>query len=60
VRGKLGALTPQQEEALEALTRGLMSKIAHTPIAELRKQAGDPNGLQTIDLIRRVFRLDED
>jgi glutamyl-tRNA reductase len=59
VRGKLGPLTPRQEEALESLTRGLIGKIAHAPIAELRKQAGGPNGLQTIDLIRRVFRLDE-
>jgi glutamyl-tRNA reductase len=58
-RGKLGPLSPQQEEAIETLTRGLISKIAHRPIAELRKQAGSPNGIQVVDLIRRVFRLDE-
>jgi glutamyl-tRNA reductase len=57
VRGKLGALTPQQEEALESLTRGLVAKIAHGPISELRRQAGQPEGLHIIDAIRRVFRL---
>jgi len=58
VRSKLGPLTPQQEEALEALTRGIISKIAHGPISELRRQAGQPNGSEVIEAIRRVFRLD--
>jgi glutamyl-tRNA reductase len=59
VRGKLGPLTPQQEEALEALTRGIIGKIAHGPISELRRQAGRPNGAEVIEAIRRVFRLDD-
>lgn len=59
VRGRLGALTPQQEEAVETLTRGLINKIAHTPIAELRRHASLPDGLQTVDMIRRLFRLDD-
>jgi glutamyl-tRNA reductase len=58
-RGKLGVLTPQQEEALEALTRGIIAKIAHAPIAELRKRAAEPDGVQIVELIRRVFRLEE-
>ncbi len=59
VRGKLGALTPEQEEAVEALTRGLINKIAHGPITELRRHAQQPNGFPAIDLIRRVFRLEK-
>jgi len=58
VRGKLGALTPQQEEALESLTRGLVNKIAHGPISELRRQAGHPDGLSIIDALRKAFRLE--
>jgi glutamyl-tRNA reductase len=58
VRGKLGALTPQQEEALEALTRGLVNKIAHGPISELRRRAGHPDGLHIIDALRKAFRLE--
>jgi glutamyl-tRNA reductase len=57
LRGKLGALTPQQEEAIEALTRGLVSKIAHGPISELRKSSEDP---RVLDTIRRLFRLGGD
>jgi glutamyl-tRNA reductase len=57
MRGKFGALTPQQEEALEALTRGIINKIAHGPISELRKNAGDPNRIHILDAIRKAFRL---
>ena len=59
MRGKLGPLTPQQEEALEALTRGIINKIAHGPISELRKNAGNPGGVPVLDAIRRIFRLGE-
>lgn len=59
VRGKLGALTPQQEEAIEALTRGIVNKIAHGPITELRKQASAPEGRHFVSIIRKVFRLGE-
>ncbi len=59
VRSRLGGLTPQQEEALEALTRGIVNKIAHGPISELRRNAADPNGLPYLEVVRRVFRLDE-
>lgn len=58
VRGKLGALTPQQEQAVEALTRGIINKIAHAPITELRRHAENPNGSPVVEVIRRLFRLD--
>jgi glutamyl-tRNA reductase len=58
LRGKLGTLTPQQEEAIEALTRGLVAKIAHGPISELRRQAAQSDGLHIIDAIRKAFRLE--
>lgn len=59
VRGRLGALTPQQEEALNAYTRGLLNKIAHGPLTEIRRAATQPEGDRVIRLIRRMFRLDE-
>jgi glutamyl-tRNA reductase len=58
IRGRLGALTPQQEEAIEALTRGLIAKIAHGPISELRRLAAQPEGMQIVDAIRKAFRLE--
>ncbi len=57
VRRKLGPLTPEQEEAVESLTRGIINKIAHGPISELRRQAGRPDGGHVIDAIRQVFHL---
>jgi glutamyl-tRNA reductase len=59
VRGKLGPLSPQQEEALQAYTRGLLNKIAHGPIHEIRQAAAKPEGDHIIRLIRRMFRLEE-
>jgi glutamyl-tRNA reductase len=58
VQNRLGSLTPEQREAIEAMTRSLINKIAHGPISELRRQAAQPDGLQSIDIIRKVFRLE--
>jgi glutamyl-tRNA reductase len=58
MRGKLGPLTPQQEQAIEALTRGIVNKIAHGPISELRRKAAAEDGLQALDTIRSMFRLE--
>ena len=56
-RGRLGQLTPQQEEALDAITRGIINKIAHGPISELRRGASDPAGVHLLSIIRKLFRL---
>ncbi len=56
---RLGVLSPEQREIIDLMTRSIVNKIAHGPISELRKQAGDPEGVQVIDAIRRVFRLRE-
>jgi glutamyl-tRNA reductase len=50
-RAKLGSLTPQQEEALDALTRGLMKKFLHAPLAELGRDSS------LLGTFRRLFRL---
>ncbi|HWY48528.1 MAG TPA: glutamyl-tRNA reductase [Bryobacteraceae bacterium] len=57
MRGKFGSLTPEQEEALIALTKGIINKIAHGPISELRRQANEPDGHHLVLAIRKVFRL---
>jgi glutamyl-tRNA reductase len=60
MRGKFGALTPEQEQALEALTKSMMNKIAHGPISELRRQASQPDGHHFVTAIRKVFHLGGD
>ena len=37
-RSKLGFLTPQQEEAIELITRGFMNKVKHRLFSELKKR----------------------
>ena len=58
-RRKYGPLTPEQEEAWEMLTRGIINKIAHGPISELRLQAGKPEGVHVIAAIRKAFHLQD-
>jgi glutamyl-tRNA reductase len=60
VRGRLGSLTPEQELAVEALTRGIVNKIMHTPVTALKSAARDSSEVTTIvDLVRRLFGLRE-
>jgi glutamyl-tRNA reductase len=58
VRGRLGPLTPEQELAVEALTRGIVNKIMHTPITTLKTAARESNEATTVvDLVRKLFGL---
>ncbi|MFZ3339348.1 MAG: glutamyl-tRNA reductase [Terriglobales bacterium] len=57
VRGRLGPLSTEQEMAVEALTRGIVNKILHTPISTLKTAARDPESTTVIDLVRRLFNL---
>jgi glutamyl-tRNA reductase len=59
VRGRLGALSPEQELAVETLTRGIVSKIMHTPISTLKTAVREPEATTVIDLVRRLFNLQE-
>jgi glutamyl-tRNA reductase len=54
-RGRLSNLTPEQRQALDALTRGIVNKILHGPITELKSGAGRPEHGTLVQLIRRIF-----
>jgi glutamyl-tRNA reductase len=58
-RRKYGPLTPAQEEAVDALTRGIINKIAHGPISQLRQHATQPEGAQVVAAIRKAFHLQD-
>lgn len=54
----LGADQQLQIEAqIQAMTKSMINKIAHGPISELRKNAGQPEAVHVIDAIRKVFHL---
>jgi glutamyl-tRNA reductase len=58
VRGRLGNLTPEQELAVDALSRGIINKIMHTPITTLKSAARESSESTTvIDLVRKLFNL---
>jgi len=54
---RMHGLTAEQEHQIEALTKSIINKIAHGPISELRRNAGQPDGDQAVELIRKVFHL---
>jgi glutamyl-tRNA reductase len=47
-------------EALEALTRSLVNKLLHAPVARLRAQEDREQGLATLEAARALFALDGD
>jgi glutamyl-tRNA reductase len=54
---RMQGLTPEQREQIELMTKSLVNKIAHGPISELRRNAGQPEGGPVIEAIRKVFHL---
>jgi glutamyl-tRNA reductase len=56
-RSKLGPLTPEQEQALEFMTRSIMNKILHSPIQQLKSVTRQPDGLRLVEFVRKVFNL---
>jgi len=58
-QGRLGSLTPEQRQAVEALTRGIMNKILHGPITELKDGVGEPEHVALVRLIHKIFGLGE-
>ena len=60
VRGRLGALSPEQELAIEAMTRGIVNKLLHAPIVALKSAARGEHGPKTtniVEVVRRIFNL---
>ena len=53
-RTRLADLSPQQQEAVEALTRSLMSKFLHAPLTGLRQSANEGDA-HTLAVIKRLF-----
>jgi glutamyl-tRNA reductase len=56
-RSQLGPLTPRQEQAVEALTRSMVNKIAHSPISQMKRLASHPDGLHFVEFVKRAFNL---
>lgn len=55
--GRLGTLTPEQQEAVEGLASGLVNKLLHGPLVALKSAAQSSNGLVYIEAARRFYDL---
>jgi glutamyl-tRNA reductase len=56
-RRHLKDLSPEQQAAIDQLTKSLVNKILHPPIEQLKQIAHDPQGPDIVDLIRKIFNV---
>ena len=56
-RGRMASLSPEQREAVDAYTRGILNKILHGPITELKSGAGHPEHGALEQIIRKIFGI---
>jgi len=56
-RRYLKDLSPEQQAAVDHITKSFANKILHTPIEELKRMAHDPDGPHYVDILRRIFNI---
>ena len=56
-RRHLKDLSPEQQAAVDQITKSIVNKILHPPIEHLKKMAHDPEGADFTDLIRKIFNI---
>jgi glutamyl-tRNA reductase len=54
---RLGSLTPEQLESVEALTKGIVAKLLHDMSVRLKDDAGSPRGERNAAAVRDLFDL---
>lgn len=50
---------PDLRAALDGVTSALVNKLLHAPVVVLKDEAGQTQGAQYVEMIRRLFHLDE-
>ena len=59
LNSQLGSLSEEQRAAIDSLTKGMVNKILHSPISHLKNLAQQPDGLQVVETVRKIFNLKE-
>jgi len=59
VRGRLGRLSPEQENAIESLTRGIINKILHPAMMVLKTASAEHDSTLFVEIVHRIFNLGE-
>ncbi len=57
VRGRLGSLSPEQQQAVEAATTAIVNKLLHPPTVQIKELSRNGYSAETAGLVRRLFGL---
>jgi glutamyl-tRNA reductase len=57
VRGRLGNLSPDQENAIDSLSHGLIEGVLQAPMAILRNLSAGNQVVSVVETVRRIFNL---
>ena len=57
VRGRLRNLSPDQEDVVESLSRGIIEKVLQAPVAMLLNAAAASQSAFIVETVRRIFNL---
>ncbi|MFQ5890802.1 MAG: glutamyl-tRNA reductase [Gemmatimonadota bacterium] len=55
---EMDSLAEEDRERIHRATRQLLAKLLHAPTVALRRLAADPDGLEALDVAKRLFQLD--
>jgi glutamyl-tRNA reductase len=57
VRGRLGNLSPDQENAIDSLSGALIERVLQAPVAMLRNASACNQAVSVLAMVRRIFNL---
>ena len=57
VRGRLGNLSADQENAIDSLSHGIIEKVLEAPKVMLRNARGGDQTAVAVEVVRRIFNL---
>jgi glutamyl-tRNA reductase len=57
VRGRLGNLSPDQEDVVESLSRGIIERVLQAPVAMLLNAAPANQSASILETVRKIFNL---
>jgi glutamyl-tRNA reductase len=57
VRGRLGNLSPDQESAIDSLSRALIERVLQAPMVMLKRASACNQDVFVLEAVRRIFNL---
>jgi glutamyl-tRNA reductase len=57
VRGRLGNLSPDQENAIDSLSHALVESVLQAPMALLKSTRAANQAVSVVEAVRRLFNL---